>query len=102
MQNRESNKVSTSRKSFSQLNLFYTKEGKLKEQFLPLCQELKIDPSELYLKSPNDFSGPEVSEKVQTQRFNGYESKRLCKLFPSFSILEIFPYNVEYLLFSKA
>jgi len=80
MQNREQ-RPSIPRKSNARPSLFYTKEGKLKEQFVPLCHELKIDPSELLLKTPTDFFDPEIPEKVQAQRFNGYESKRLCTHF---------------------
>ncbi len=62
-----------------QFSVFYTKEGEIRDKFIPLCEELKIPTKDLLIKSLQDFAGPNISEKVQTQKFNQYESNRVCK-----------------------
>lgn len=68
-----------SRSNSMQFAVFYTKEGEISDKFIPLCEELKIPTKDLLIKSLQNFAGPNISDKVQTQKFNQYEANRVCK-----------------------
>jgi len=70
-------------------SIVYTKEGHVKEQFLPLCQDLKIDPTDLSIKTLEDFHAPDIPENIQIIRYNTYEKKRLCIFLFLFIILSV-------------
>jgi len=59
-------------------SIVYTKEGHVKDQFLHICQDLKIDPTDLGIKTLEDFSEPGIPENIQVIRYNTYEKKRQC------------------------
>jgi len=58
----------------------YTKDGHVKEDILPFCMDLKIDPLDLCIKLLEDFARSDVSENVQTLRYNAYEARRQLKV----------------------
>jgi len=70
----------------------YTKDGHIKEEVLPFCIDLKIEPLDLCIKLLEDFAKADVSENVQTLRYNAYEAKRQRMFFDNF------PYNNPFLL----
>ena len=59
----------------------------VKEEILPFCIDLKIEPLDLCIKLLEDFAKADVSENVQTLRYNAYEAKRQCKISTYFPFI---------------
>jgi len=58
----------------------FSKDGKLREQYHKLCQEINITPEELCPRTLESFHEPNVPQNVQILRYNNYENKRRAKL----------------------
>ena len=57
----------------------FNKDGRMRGYFIKLCEELKIDPNDLYPKTVEDFSGKEITKNMSILRYNNYENKRRGK-----------------------
>jgi hypothetical protein len=54
----------------------FNKEGKVRGYFIKLCEEIHIDPNDLYPKTVEDFAAPDITQNIQIHRYNNYENKR--------------------------
>jgi len=59
----------------------FTKDGKMREQYYKLCQEININPEELYPRPLESFKDSKAIRNVQILRYNNYENKRRGKSF---------------------
>lgn len=63
-------------KNYTNDNIIFTKDGKIRDQYHKLSLELNISPDELYHKDLDSFKGSDVPKNVQILRYNNYENKR--------------------------
>lgn len=70
------NKPPAPLRSYQNDTSIFNKDGKLKDQYLKLCNEVDINPEELYSRPLESFYQPDVARNVQILRYNNYENKR--------------------------
>lgn len=58
----------------------FNKDGKIRGYFLKVCEEVHIDPMELYPKTLEEFAEPGANKNIQTHKYNNYENKRRGKI----------------------
>ncbi len=76
--------------SFVHDNVVYTKEGAIREEYYPLCEELNINPEDLIPKTPEDFYAKDLLEEMRIIRFNAYEKKRQSNSLPFCAVFYLF------------
>ena len=81
MLQRTGNRPPSPLRSYPNDATIFNKDGKLKEQYHKLCQEINISPEELYPRDLESFREPNITRNVQILRYNNYENKRRGNAF---------------------